>query len=278
MKSGKKNHFWTLVWIVGILCCSYPLVASIYESFIQKDTISTFTREIESHNAIDVDAIVDQAKEYNELLWQSKGAIVGNVDSDFYSDENYNDQLKFGNSEVMARIEIPKIDVDLPVYHGTSEEILRIGVGHLQGTSLPVGGESSRSILTGHRGLPNSKLFTRLDELVKGDLIYITVGNETLAYKVNKLEVVKPDEMDSLDTQPSMDLVTLVTCTPYGLNTHRLLVTGERVPYQPLEKAAIQPGSMSLREIIFAVLPFAFIALAVWPHLKSFIRNIRKEN
>ncbi|WP_439710600.1 sortase, partial [Dubosiella newyorkensis] len=156
-KSGKKNHFWTVVWIVGIICCSYPLVASIYESYIQKDTISTFSRAVESADPVDVDTIMKEAREYNDLLWQARGAIVGRVDADFYSDQNYNDQLKFGDSDVMARIEIPKINVDLPIYHGTSEEILKIGVGHLQGTSLPVGGESSRSILTGHRGLPNSK-------------------------------------------------------------------------------------------------------------------------
>ncbi|WP_290148266.1 class C sortase [Dubosiella newyorkensis] len=272
-KSGKKNHFWTVVWIVGIICCSYPLVASIYESYIQKDTISTFSRAVESADPVDVDTIMKEAREYNDLLWQARGAIVGRVDADFYSDQNYNDQLKFGDSDVMARIEIPKINVDLPIYHGTSEEILKIGVGHLQGTSLPVGGESSRSILTGHRGLPNSKLFTRLDELVKGDLFYITTGDETLAYKVSKIEVIEPEEMDTLDTQAGKDLVTLITCTPYGLNTHRLLVTGERVPYQALEKDAIVPGTMSLREIVFAVLPFAFIGVAAWPNLKKFIRR-----
>ncbi len=272
-KSGKKNHFWTVVWIVGIICCSYPLVASIYESYIQKDTISTFSRAVESADPVDVDTIMKEAREYNDLLWQARGAIVGRVDADFYSDKNYNDQLKFGDSDVMARIEIPKINVDLPIYHGTSEEILKIGVGHLQGTSLPVGGESSRSILTGHRGLPNSKLFTRLDELVKGDLFYITTGDETLAYKVSRIEVIEPEEMDTLDTQAGKDLVTLITCTPYGLNTHRLLVTGERVPYQALEKDAIVPGTMSLREIVFAVLPFAFIGIAAWPNLKKFIRR-----
>lgn len=275
-KSG-KNHFWTIVWIIGILCCSYPLVASIYESYIQKDTISTFSREVESANPLDVDAIVNDAKEYNDLLWQARGAIVGSVDAGFYSNENYKSKLKFGESDVMARIEIPKINVDLPIYHGTSDEILKVGVGHLQGSSLPVGGESSRSILTGHRGLPTSKLFTRLDELVKGDLFYITTGNETLAYKITKLEVIEPDEMDTLHAQPGKDLVTLITCTPYGLNTHRLLVTGERVPYQAVEKDSIVPGSMSLREVIFAVLPFAFIALAAWPHLQKFLRK-RKEN
>lgn len=275
-KSG-KNHFWTIVWIIGILCCSYPLVVSIYEAYIQRDTISTFSKEVESSDPYDIDRIMKDAKEYNSMLWQARGAIVGSVDAEFYSDQNYNSKLKFGESDVMARIEIPKINVDLPIYHGTSEEILKVGIGHLQGSSLPVGGESSRSILTGHRGLPNSKLFTRLDELVKGDLFYITTGNETLAYKVNKIEVIKPEEMDTLDTQAGKDLVTLITCTPYGLNTHRLLVTGERVPYQALEKDSIAPGSMSLREVIFAVLPFAFIALAIWPNLQKLIRK-RKEN
>lgn len=161
----------------------------------------------------------------------------------------------------MARIEIPKINVDLPIYHGVSESVLSKGVGHLRSGSLPVGGESTHAALSGHRGLPSSKLFTRLDELEKGDLFYIDVLGRTLAYRICDIQTTDPQDTDLLEIQEGRDLVTLITCTPYGINTKRLLITGERAAYEKQEKESIQGSMMSIRELIFTAAPFVIVTL-----------------
>ena len=171
----------------------------------------------------------------------------------------------------MGSIEIPKINVDIPIYHGTSEEVLASGVGLFQDSSLPVGGNNTRCILTGHRGLPNSKLFTRLDELEKEDLFFISTCGETLAYRITEIEVVEPEEAELLDILPEKDLCTLITCTPYGINTQRLVITGERVPYEKGEYDSIERKLPSFREAFFMVLPFIFMMAG----LISFFRRKR---
>lgn len=277
MKNKTRKIFLRILFVVGIFCCAYPLGASIYEGYIQRNVISTYSSEVDHSDEAKRQEILKDARAYNDKLWQSQGGLVGDVDIEFYSDANYKKQLKFGNSDVMAQIEIPKINVDLPIYHGTDEETLKIGVGHLQNSSLPVGGENTRSILTGHRGLPNSKLFTRLDELKEGDLFYITTAGEKLAYKINDITVIEPTDVGMLDTVPGKDQVSLITCTPYGLNTHRLVVTGERVPYNELERDSITSGGMSIREIIFALLPFIFLALGLGHYVIDFVKKHKRK-
>lgn len=277
MKNKTRKIFLRILFVVGIFCCAYPLGASLYEGYVQRNVISTYSSEVDHSDEAKRQEILKDARAYNDKLWQSQGGLVGDVDMEFYSDENYKKQLKFGNSDVMAQIEIPKINVDLPIYHGTDEDTLKIGVGHLQNSSLPVGGENTRSILTGHRGLPNSKLFTRLDELNEGDLFYITTAGEKLAYKINDITVIEPTDVGMLDTVSGKDQVSLITCTPYGLNTHRLVVTGERVPYNELERDSITSGGMSIREIIFALLPFIFLALGLGHYITDFVKRKRKE-
>lgn len=136
----------------------------------------------------------------------------------------------------MGYVEIPDIDVNLPIYHGTSEEVLQDGAGHLEASSLPVGGEGTHAVISAHRGLPSAKLFSDLDELETGDVFFIHILNETHAYQVDQIQVVKPDELDSLRVVDGQDLVTLLTCTPYAVNTHRLLVRGVRIPYEEAQK------------------------------------------
>lgn len=169
----------------------------------------------------------------------------------------------------MGSIEIPSINVNLPIYHGTSDEVLSAGVGHLNGSSLPIGGVNTKSILTAHRGLPSSKLFTRLDELVEGDLFFIRVLNETLAYKVNDIQVIEPEDVAGLEIEEGKDLVSLITCTPYGLNTHRLVVTGGRTEYEPAIYESIESKNMSIREYIFLAIPFVFLTIIVGRRINS---------
>lgn len=145
--------------------------------------------------------------------------------------DNYQDVLNVDGDGVMGYIEIPKIDVSLPIYHGTSEEALEKGAGHLDVTALPIGGEGNHSVISAHRGLPSAELFTRLDEMEKGDEFYIHVLDKTLAYEVDQIEVILPEELALLQPEDGKDLVTLLTCTPYAVNTHRLLVRGTRIPY-----------------------------------------------
>lgn len=260
-----------LIFLVGFIICCYPLVSSLLERQHLKGAVSTYQESVSEKDKSDIEAIFEKAHEYNSMLFQSNGASVDGMQSTggVLSDENYNSILSQGETGIMGSIEIPKIGVDLPIYHGTSDEVLSNGVGHVQDSSLPVGGESTRCVLTGHRGLPNSKLFTRLDEIKKGDLFFLNVFGETLAYKVNDIQVIEPEEVDVLNIEEGKDLVSLITCTPYGLNTHRLVVTGERVEYEKAKYENIQESLPSWREILFAVLPFAFLGVAVAFYIKD---------
>mgnify|MGYP000712519599 FL=1 len=231
MNKGKaKDWKRKLVFVIGFLLCSYPLVSSLIERQYQKSAVATYQQAVQEKDNSEIKEIFQKANEYNSMLFQTNGAIIGNVNTEILSEESYQSLLNQGGTGIMGSIEIPKIGVDLPIYHGTENDVLSNGIGHLEGTSLPIGGENTHCILTGHRGLPNSKLFTRLDELKENDLFYLNIFGEMLAYKVNQIEVIEPDEVEKLDIQDGKDLVSLITCTPYGLNTHRLVVTGERVP------------------------------------------------
>lgn len=271
-----KETSWTvrILVIIGIGLCSVPLVSSIHSGIQQNNMISTYESEVKHTDKSKVKEQIQSAQKYNDMLFQTRGASVGNIDTEILSDENYESILNLTGKGIMGSIEIPKIGVDLPIYHGTSDDVLSNGVGHFQNSSFPVGGENTRTVLTGHRGLPNAKLFTRLDELKKDDLFYIHVGNKTLAYQIYKIEIVKKEEApDVLGIEEGKDLATLLTCTPYGINTHRLILTGKRVPYSEKKKEAIEPEMMSWRELLFSALPF----LIVFMLIVRFIFNKRKE-
>lgn len=271
-----KETSWTvrILVIIGIGLCSIPLVSSIHSGIQQNNMISTYESEVKQTDKSKVKEQIQSAQKYNDMLFQTRGASVGNIDTEILSDENYESILNLTGKGIMGSIEIPKIGVDLPIYHGTSDDVLSNGAGHLQNSSFPVGGENTRTVLTAHRGLPNAKLFTRLDELKKDDLFYIHVGNKTLAYQIYKIEIVKKEEApDVLGIEEGKDLATLLTCTPYGINTHRLILTGKRVPYSEKKKEAIEPEMMSWRELLFTALPF----LIVFMLIVRFIFKTRKE-
>lgn len=236
--------------------------------------ISTYESKVKHTDKAKINEQIQMAHNYNDMLFQTMGASVGDIDTDILSDESYENILNLSDNGIMGSIEIPKIGVDLPIYHGTSDDVLSNGVGHLQNSSFPVGGENTRTVLTGHRGLPNAKLFTRLDELKKDDLFYIRVGNKTLAYQIYKIEIVKKEEAsDVLGIEEGKDLATLLTCTPYGINTQRLILTGKRVPYSEKKKEAIEPKMMSWRELLFTALPFVIVFIL----LVKYVLKKRKE-
>ena len=257
-----KKNLTKLIFVCGFLICVYPIVSSYLESKEHNEAIKTYTAIIDTIEDEQLNLELKNAYEYNDLLFQTQGVYIGSV-SDKLSDDVYYTLLDNTGTGIMGCISIPKIDVELPIYHGTDDNILSDGVGHLQASSLPVGGASTHAILTGHRGLPSSKLFTRLDEMKTNDFFYIDVCGEMLAYQVSEINIIEPDEVDKLDIEADKDIVSLITCTPYGINTHRLVVTGTRIPYEVKEKELVQFSMMSFREILFTVLPFSFMLFVI---------------
>lgn len=222
-----------LVVFVLLFCIGWTGWRAIV-SAQHSSTLSTYQNEVEKIDSATYDQLKKEATKYNDLLYQTQNVSVSGI-SDMLSDENYQKMLRVNDSEVMARINIPKINVQLPVYHGTSEEVLMNGIGHLQTSSLPIGGKNTRAILSGHRGMAEADMFTRLDELEKGDLIFIEVLNEKLAYLVTDMEVILPEETENLNIEGGEDILTLVTCTPIYVNSHRLIVNAKRVDFTEVE-------------------------------------------
>ena len=212
--------------VVGLGLIAYPSVADWWNSFHQTRAVAAYASKIADMSHEEYDKILNEAAEYNKQIaetgvrWQMSDEEI----------QEYNSILDITGTGIMAYIDIPKIHVQLPIYHGTDDTILQIAVGHITGSSLPVGGETSHCIVSGHRGLPSAKLFSDLDELVVGDLWTVNVLDQTLTYEVDQIRVVLPTDLNYLEMEDGKDYCTLVTCTPYGVNTHRLLVRGHRVP------------------------------------------------
>ena len=218
--------------ILGIGIFLYPSISNYLAEKNHIDIIRNYDDLIVKIDEEKINEEKEKAKIYNENLSGDPVHDPFIIGSGYALPENYKEVLNVSDDGVMGYVEIPKISVYLPIYHGTSDEVLEKGVGHIQNTSVPIGGNSTHSILTGHTGLPNAELFTRLDELEIGDMFYIHVLDDVLTYKVFETKVILPDKIDELRILNGKDYVTLVTCTPYGVNSHRLLVKAERVEYE----------------------------------------------
>ena len=260
----RLNIISNLLLVIAVLLCSYPLLCELIQSHSQKDTLSTYQSELSQTEEIDFEKIFHDANEYNENLYSSRGAYIGEVEVN-----EYDDLLNPQGNGLMGFIEIPKIDVNLPIYHGCDDDVLNTAIGHVEGSSLPVGGINTRSLLSGHCGLPHAKLFTRLDELNKGDLFYIIVLDQTLAYEIYDIQVIEPDDINKVQIIEGEDLVSLITCTPFGINTHRLVVTGKRIDYIEQEYKEIEKSIGSPREILINSLPFLIIGVATLTYIKE---------
>ena len=218
--------------LIGTIIFLYPTVSNYLAEKNQVEIIREYEEMVVQIDENQINEEMQKAKTYNENLSGEPVHDPFVAGSGYALPENYKEVLNLSEDGVMAYIEIPKISVYLPIYHGTSNEVLEKGVGHIQSTSIPIGGISTHSVLTGHTGLPSAELFTRLDELDIGDIFYIHVLNEVLTYKIYETKVILPDDIDELQITSGKDLITLVTCTPYGVNTHRLLVKAERTEYE----------------------------------------------
>lgn len=218
--------------ILGVGIFLYPSISNYLAEKNHVDIIRKYDDLIVKIDEENLNEEKEKARIYNENLSGDPVHDPFIIGSGYALPENYKEVLNISNDGVMGYVEIPKISVYLPIYHGTSDDVLEKGVGHIQNTSVPVGGNSTHSVLTGHTGLPNAELFTRLDELAIGDIFYIHVLGDVLTYKVFETKVILPDKIDELQILNGKDYVTLVTCTPYGVNSHRLLVKAERVEYE----------------------------------------------
>ena len=230
----KKNNNWTTAFLVllllaGVSLLLYPSLSDYWNSMHQTRAIASYAETVSQLDTAQYDEMWKAAQDYNRSLAQRETAFA-------LTDEQkaaYESLLDVSGLGVMGYIEIPEIDCSLPIYHGTEESVLQVAVGHLEWSNLPVGGEGTHCVLSGHRGLPSAKLFTNLDKLAVGDTFLLRVLDEVLTYEVDQILIVEPEQVDALGIVPGEDYCTLVTCTPYGINTHRLLVRGHRVENTP---------------------------------------------
>lgn len=239
MKKWMTNALLVLVFLAGLSIALYPTVSNQFNLYRASLLISTYHNETRELKPEDYSAMIEACNSYNHDLI---GGIIPDVFS-IHEDEaspEYLALLNLKGDGMMGTIEIPKIGEKLPIYHTTFDDVLQNGVGHMEGSSMPVGGESTHCVLAGHRGLPSAKLFTDLDQIVEGDLFYLNVLNQTMIYQVDRILTVEPDETEWLAIEEGEDYVTLVTCTPYGINTQRLLVRGRRIyPEEIVEKLTL---------------------------------------
>ena len=221
-----------LLFLIGLSILLYPTVSNLWNTYRAKQLITNYQEKVDT--AVDQDEkkkMLQEAYIYNQNLTQEEVPDAFAV-RDRVRDEKYEELLNPNKDGMMGYIDIPAINIDIPIYHYTTEEVLQKGAGHLFGSSLPVGGEGTHSIISAHRGVPSAKLFTDLNLVEKGDVFYIHVLDETLAYKVDQIKTVLPEETENLAVIEGKDYVTLLTCTPYAVNTHRLLVRGHRIAYK----------------------------------------------
>lgn len=247
MKRKLSTMLLILVFFAGLSLLLYPSLSDYWNSFHASQAVATYSEEVRNLNADKYDRLIREAREYN-------AALPGRYKAFFLSESDrstYNALLDVNGTGVMGYIEIPTIQISLPIYHGTEDEVLQIAVGHLDWSSLPVGGEGTHCVLSGHRGLPSAKLFTNLDKLVAGDKFVIRVLDEVMTYEVDQILIVEPNDLSALAIEKGKDLCTLVTCTPYGVNSHRLLVRGHRVENES-EEIRVTSDAMKIDPLIVA--------------------------
>ena len=271
MKKKAGNLVICIIFLAGLSLLLYPFVANQWNNYRQKQLISGYEQAVsekEAAEGIDYDAERKKAEDYNEALLPCVLPDSFALAESSGVDPVYMNTLNIAGDEMMGSVEIPKINIKIPIYHTTEEEVLNKGAGHLEGSSLPVGGANTHAVISAHRGLPSASLFTDLDQLKEGDHFLLHVLDETLCYEVDKISVVKPEDTTALAVEDGQDLVTLLTCTPYGVNTERLLVRGHRVPYVEEEvkeeKTVLSGSSLHTNYLLWVFVGLSVTALFVF--------------
>ena len=259
--SGISSRVLLVLMIIGIALLVYPSLADYWNSFHQSRAIRTYAERVAKVDSREYEKMISDAARYNQALAES--GIQWEMGEEQLKE--YHSLLNFDGTGVMGYIDVPKIRVKLPVYHGTEEAVLQTSIGHLTETSLPVGGSGSHCVLSGHRGLPSARLFSDLDKLVEGDTFTLSILNESYTYEVDRIRVVEPKDLSELQIEPERDLCTLVTCTPYGVNTHRLLVRGHRIQNIHGNAEVVDDALMLEPAFVapFIMLPLVLLLLAV---------------
>lgn len=280
MKKGKMHRLTTiilvLIFAIGVILLLYPIVSNYWNSLHQTRAITSYLDDVSNIQDADYEKVWEDAIAYNEELAEKGNSWV--LSEEEY--ERYEKQLDVSNSGVLGCIEIASLDIFLPIYHGISDSVLQSGVGHIEGSSLPTGGANTHCVLSGHRGLPSAKLFTNLDELKEGDTFVLRILDEVLTYQVDQIHIVEPEDVETLFIEENKDLCTLVTCTPYGINTHRLLVRGTRVESEAeAQDIRIVADAMPVDELIVStvVAIIMLTVLVVGISLISKKEKVRKE-
>ena len=263
-----------LIFLVGMSLLLYPTISDYWNSFHQSRAIAKYTEQVAELNNDLYKQLWEDAAAYNERLLTKLNRYK------MTSEEKaeYESLLNVSGNGIIGYIEIEKIDCSLPVYHGTAESALQIAAGHIEGTSLPVGGASTHCVISGHRGLPRAKLFTNLDRLVEGDTFELHILDEILTYEVDQISVVEPDEVEKLEIEEGKDYCTLVTCTPYGINTHRLLVRGHRVANRekPEEETTVSETVQEETKAGFSIIPLVAVLIFIILVILLLIRICRR--
>lgn len=278
MKSRKTTWILVLMFLAGVSLLLYPTVSDYWNSLHASQAVAAYAEDVHAMEQDQYEDVLEQARAYNQTR--------SSKTMDFYltdeEQQSYDSQLNVGGTGIIGYIEIPVIAISLPIYHGTSESVLQIAVGHLDWSSLPVGGESTHCILSGHRGLPSAKLFTNLDEMKLGDTFVIRVLDEVLTYEVDQILIIEPTDTSALVIEQGKDLCTLMTCTPYGINSHRLLVRGHRIENPTEAKTirlvadAVQVDTLVVAPIIAAPILLILFVILLLPSRKQ--RNHRKDH
>ena len=259
-----------LVFLTGVALLLYPTFADWWNSFHQSRAVASYMDSVSELDTERYEEILAEADAYNQKLAET--GIIWTLEEE--QEKEYNDQLNINDSGIMGYIDIPKINITLPIYHGIDEEVLQVAIGHIAGSSLPVGGENTHCIVSGHRGLPSARLFTDLDKLVDGDTFTMTVLNRTVTYQVDQIRIVEPTDLSDLLIEEGKDYCTLVTCTPYGINTHRLLVRGHRVANAQGD-APVIADAMQIETIYIA--PFLAVPILILLVIGMFILTGRQQ-
>ena len=281
MKKRKKSHGSTVLLLIalfaGMALLLYPSVSDYWNSFRQSQVIANYSEQLNSLDDDRYRELIEAAQEYNAGLLTRTNVYTLSEEQKTY----YEELLNVSGVGAMGYVEIPSINCTLPIYHGTSDAVLQIAVGHLEWTSLPVGGESTHCVLSGHRGLPSAKLFTDLDKVMTGDLFMLRVLDEVITYEVDQILIVEPHVTENLLIEPGQDYCTLVTCTPYGINTHRLLVRGHRVAnVENSKKIRITADAVQIEPLLVApvvAMPILF-ALLIWLMMPQKKTNRRRRD
>lgn len=254
--------FFTIMLFVGLSVMLYPIVSDWWNARVSSRAIENYEQVIAEVDTGETDAMLEAARQYNQQI-----VALSEPFSEYTKVPGYDDILDISGTGIMGYISIPLIQVEIPIYHGTSDKVLNIAAGHLQGSTLPVGGESTHSVISAHRGLPSARLFTDLDKLVEGDVFTLNVLGVTYTYEIAEIHIIEPYEYDHLAIEPGGDYVTLMTCTPYGVNTHRLLVKAKRIETVYVSNARVTAEAVKVDSVLIVPLiaaPLVFVLILYW--------------